>query len=409
MSIEPGAQRPENVPPDRVVDFDMYNPPGAEKDFHGAWLKLHAPGVPNLVWTHRNGGHWIATRAEQIRTIYADFERFSSRIIVVPKAVGEFHHMIPTTVDPPLHQRYRALLNASLAPRTVGKMEQQVRELAISLIKDVLSDGRCNFTTAYAERFPLHIFMNLVELPIADIPKVKAWVDQMIRPDGSMPFDVAKQKIFDYLEPYIEARQGRAGTDLLSRMINRPVEGRPLTREETLNLTAQVLIAGLDTVVNFLGFAFLFLARSPAHRQQLVADPALIPAAVEELLRRFPIVTIAREVRNDIEFEGVLLKKGDMVLIPGPLAGTDERFNERPLEVDFHRAAGQHVTVGNGRHLCPGMHLARLEMRVTIEEWLARIPDFEVAAGAEVRFKGGIVGVVQALPLVWKTAAARPS
>ena len=135
-----------------------------------------------------------------------------------------------------------------------------------------------------------------------------------------------------------------------------------------------------------------------------MADPTLIPAAVDELLRRFPIVTIAREVRNDIEFEGVMLKRGDMVTIAGALVGTDERLNKRPLEVDFGRTGAQHATFGNGRHLCPGMHLARLELKVTIEEWLSRIPNFELAPGSDISFRGGIVGVVESLPLVWKVA-----
>ncbi len=401
------AERPENVPPERVVDFDMYHPPGVTADFHAAWQRLHAPGTPDLVWTPRNGGHWIATRGALIREISADWQRFSSRVIIVPKAAGELHKLIPTTIDPPQHHRYRTVLNETLAPRLVGHLEGHVRATAVDLIEPVVAQGHCNFTTAYAEVFPIRIFMGLVGLPIEDAGKLKAWADQMIRPDGSMPFEVAKQHIWDYLAPWIEARRGGTGDDLITRMINRPVDGRPLTRDEELQLTSQVMIAGLDTVVNFLGFVFLFLARHPEHRRALVEDPTLIPAAVEELLRRYPIVTVAREVRDDLDFDGVLLKRGDMVVIPGPLVGTDARLNERPLEVDFRRQGAVHGTFGNGRHMCPGSHLARLELRVTIEEWLKRIPDFAVAPGAELRFHSGIVGVVETLPLVWNAAGGR--
>jgi cytochrome P450 len=401
MSAELSVERPAHVPASRVVDFDMYAPPGVESDFHAAWEKLHAPGTPDVVWTPRNGGHWIATRGEIIRSIFAHHEQFSSRVILVPKAIGELHKMIPTTVDPPLHQRYRALLNDRMAPRTVGRMENQVRAAAAALIQAIVGDRRCDFTRAYAEIFPLQIFMRLVDLPAEDTLKLKSWADHMVRPDGTMPFDVAKQHFFDYLEPYIESRVGGAGVDLISVMINRQIGGRPLSRDEMLKLTSQIMIAGLDTVVNFLGFVFLFLARNPDHRAQLVAEPSLIPAAIEELLRRFPIVTIAREVRTDMEFEGVSLKQGDMMLTATPLVGTDRGLNDRPLEVDFHRQGAQHATFGHGRHMCPGAHLARLELRVTIEEWLKRIPDFAVAPGAELRFRGGIVGVVESLPLVW--------
>jgi cytochrome P450 len=120
-------------------------------------------------------------------------------------------------------------------------------------------------------------------------------------------------------------------------------------------------------------------------------------------------VTIARDVRDDLEFAGFALKRGDMVVTATPLVGPDPRLNPRPLEVDFHRSAPQHSSFVHGRHLCPGAHLARLELRVTIEEWLARIPDFEVPAEAQVRFRGGIVGVVEALPLVWTPPAAEPA
>ena len=126
-----------------------------------------------------------------------------------------------------------------------------------------------------------------------------------------------------------------------------------------------------------------------------------------ELIRRFPVVSLAREVRHDMEYDGVQLKKGDMVAVPTPLAGTDARLNPQPLKVDFHRPSADHVTFGNGPHLCPGAHLARTEVRITIEEWLARIPEFEVAPNAEIHFRGGLVGVVDALPLVWDAVTTR--
>jgi camphor 5-monooxygenase len=384
-----------------VVDFDMYRPAGVARDFHAAWRALQAPGAPDMVWTMRNGGHWIATSGELIRRIFADFERFSSRIILVPKAVGELHKMIPTTLDPPIHRPYRSLLNDSFAPKSVEAMEAGIRATAIRLTESVRARGHCNFTTAYADIYPIEIFMRLVNLPLEDAPRLKYWADVMIRPDGKTPFDVAKQNIYDYLAPHVAARRGGTGTDLITRLAGGQVSGRPLTDAEAVDFAAQVMIAGLDTVVNFLGFTFLFLARNADRRRELAATPALIPAAVEELLRRFPIVTVAREVRQDMEFEGVELRQGEIVVIPTPLVGMDERLNPRALEVDFHRQGAQHVTFGHGRHICAGMHLARLELKIALEEWLSRIPDFELAPDAELRFESGIVGVVHSLPLVW--------
>lgn len=401
MQPNPLLPHPDHVPADRVYDFDLYQPPGVENGFHEAWLALHDEGVPDLIWTPHNGGHWLATRGQVIAEVFSDYERFSCRVYLVPKEVGEQHQMLPVILDPPAHRPYRLLLNSSLAPQVVKGMEARIRERAVSLIDGFFAAGHCDFTRDYAGMLPVHIFMSMVELPTADVPKIKYWTDQIVHPDGSMSYADAKQHIYNYLDPYIDARYGGSGTDMLSRIINGRVHERALTRAEMLSLCMQMLLGGLDTVVNFMGFAFLFLARNPAHRRALCASTDLIPAAVEELLRRFPVVSLAREVRTDMEYDGVQLRHGEMVAIPTPLAGTDARQNARPLEVDFHRNASQHVTFGNGPHLCPGALLARTEMRITLEEWLARIPDFEIAAGAQLRFRGGLVGVVDALPLVW--------
>ena len=393
--------RPDNVPADRVVDFDLYNPPGVEGGFHEAWQRLHAPGVPDLVWTPHNGGHWMATRGEMLAEVFSDYERFSCRVMLVPKFVGEQHQMLPVVLDPPQNRPYRLLLNKSLTPKTVAAMEGRIRTLAANLIDGFIGTGRCDFITDYAEALPVGIFMSLVDLPQADVGRIKLWTDQIVHPDGSMPYEEAKRHIYEYLRPVIDARLGGDGTDMLSVIINGTVKGRALTQEEMLSLSMQMLLGGLDTVVNFLGFAMLFLARNPEHREQLVRDPLLIAAAVDELLRRFPVVSLAREVRNDIIYDGVRLKSGDMIAIPSPLSGTDERLNPRPLEVDFHRTSSKHVTFGKGPHVCPGAHLARTEIRITLEEWLVRIPDFSIAPEAVISFRGGLVGVVNALPLVW--------
>ena len=401
------AKPPSNVPAGRVIDFDLYNPPGVAHGFHEAWQKLHAPDVPDLVWTPHNGGHWMATSGRMIAEVFADYERFSCRVMLVPKAVGEQHQMLPVVLDPPAHRPYRLLLNTSLAPKIVNGMERTIRRLAGALIEQVRAKGQCDFTKDYAEILPVQIFMSMVNLPQTDVAEIKVWTDQIVHPDGSMSYHDAKQHLYDYLEPHIDARFGADGEDVLSRIINGKINGRELSKSEMLSLCMQMLLGGLDTVVNFLGFALLFLARNPDHRRELIAEPALIPNAVQELLRRFPVVSLAREVRNDIEYDGVQLRQGDMVAIPTPLVGTDEELNPDALTVNFRRSAFEHATFGNGPHLCPGAHLARTEIRITIEEWLKRIPEFAIAPGAEIRFRGGLVGVVDGLPLKWEVATTQ--
>lgn len=401
------VDRPDHVPPERVADFDIYAPPGAEADFHLAWKTLHAPGLPDLLWTPRNGGHWIPTRAPVIAEVMSNFEVFSNRTIMIPKALGADHSLIPTTLDPPRHRPYRMILNDNLARPAIARVDSLVRDTARELIDQVIARGSCNFTSDYAEKLPIRIFMALMDLPLEAAPRTKYWCDQLLRPDGSMTFAEAMAQLFGFLAPHVEGRRGSSGTDMLSRMVNATVAGRPLTEEEAMKLTVQVLIAGLDTVVNFLGFAMLHLARNPEHQRALANDPALVPGAVEELLRRYPVVTIGREITRDIDFRGVRLKQGEMIAAPTALAGMDEREYEDAMTVDFARHFRRHLTFGTSHHLCPGRDLARLEIAVTLEEWTRRIPDFALAPHAEVSFTGGIVGVVDNLPLVWRTGGKR--
>lgn len=412
MAAFASVERPAHIPESRVVDFDLYAPPGVRDDFHAAWKTLQAPGMPDIVWTPRNGGHWIVTRNRLIDQVMNDYQKFSSNFIVIPKEATVDNKFLPTMVDLPEHRKYRILMNSSLSPKAVSAAESTIRRIAIKLIETVRQDGRCNFTSDYAELLPIQIFLGMADLPMTDAALLRSWSDQMLRPhpgtdwgDDRNGFARGARLFFEYLSPVIDARVGGDGDDLLSRLINGQVDGRSLTKHEALQITTQTVIAGVDTVVNFLGFVMHYLATHPKERAELVADPELIPVAVEEMFRRYPIVVIGREVAADIEFEGVQLKQGDMVCTPTPLGGLDETANRCPMDVDLRRESMIHTTFGSGSHKCPGAHLARTEIRITLEEWLGRIPDFSLAPGAEITFTGGVVAVVDALPLVWDAGA----
>ena len=418
MNIGTSIQRPEHVPAERVFDIDVYSPPGLQDGYHAAWARLFAAGVPDLVWTPRNGGHWVATRATVIERVYAEHQHFSNHVMLVPKLLRpdgkDVHYIVPSYLDPPEHGPYRELLTRAFAPRSIGALESRIREIAIALITAVRAQGQCDFIQAYANVLPIQVFMSLVDLPLSDVPKVKAWVEVITKPEAAWSIEArqertagAQRSLHEYLDPYISARLGHAGEDMLSRLVNGQVHGRALTRPEMRDMCTQIMFGGLDTVANFLGFVLLFLAGNPQHRRELLANPALIPAAVEELLRRFPVVTVGREVRHDMQFEGVTLKAGEMIMAPTPLSGLDERVNADPLAVDFHRQGGQHTAFGRGIHRCPGAHLGRMEVAITIREWLARIPEFSVTADTQLVYAGGVVGRIAALPLVWDPATPK--
>ncbi|NLR39700.1 cytochrome P450 [Novosphingobium sp. ERW19] len=396
-------QRPSHVPADRVVDIDIYLPPGLEaQGFHRAWSELSAIH-PSVVWTPRNEGHWIALGGEALQEVQSDPERFSSRVIVLPKSVGEMHGLIPTTIDPPEHRPYRQLLNAHLNPGAIRGLTESIRQTAVDLIGSFAHKGHCNFTTDYAEQFPIRVFMALVGIDAAEAPKIRHWAECMTRPGMDMTFDQAKAVFFDYVGPLVDARRGSKGEDMISAMINADLgEGRRLTRDEALSIVTQVLIAGLDTVVNVLGFIMRELAENPALRADLKQRGSDIAPVVHELFRRFGLVSIAREVRHDIaDFHGVPLKAGDMIAIPTQVHGLDPRVNPDPLAIDPARKRARHSTFGSGPHMCPGQELARKEVAITLEEWLRRIPEFALGPDSDLSPVPGIVGALRRVDLVW--------
>lgn len=396
------ASRPDNVPLDRVIDFDIYRPVAAGEDLHESWRALMKSSVHDVVWTPHNGGHWIALRAEISDVVMADSDRFSSRIVLVPKATaGEAYKLIPLSLDPPDHQPFRKLLNDNLSPRALTGMEQRVTDLTVDIIERLKPAGRCDFVRDFAEQLPVRIFMQVVSLPMEDLPKLKHLADQFTRPDGSLSYPEVKQLFAEYILPVIAARRGGDGTDLISKLINGRIDGRELSDQEAGDTCIQVLVGGLDTVVNSMAFAMAHLAVDHELCDFLGAHPERIDDAVWEFLRRFPLVSSSREVRHDMEFEGVRLKAGDMVMAPTAASALDPSFSDHPMNVDIDRRKRTHSVFGKGTHTCPGAYIARVEMKIMIREWCARIPDFRLAAGAKLEHANGIVGTVLPFDLEW--------
>jgi camphor 5-monooxygenase len=395
------ANRPANVPEERVIDWDMYNPPGIAAGLYESWQRLHAPGVPDLVWTARNGGHWIATRGKLIERMFKDYEHFSSKCIWIPVEAGQQYKFIPTSMDPPEHQPFRAAINAGIGLRVAKTLGNSIRATARQLIQKLQPGGECNFTTDYAEPLPISVFLALVDLPAEDAPRLKKIVDKITRMDGSISMADASQLLFDYLAPVVAERMARPGDDAISVIINTKVKDRAMTAIEAQRVCGLLLLAGLDTVVNFLSFVMLYLANNPTLRRDLAACPEKIPAAVEEFFRLLPLVADGRMVAKDIVVDGVQLKVGQMVLLPTMLHGLDERENECPTKFDTSRKRVGHSFFGGGVHRCAGLHIARAEVTVTLEEWLAEIPEFSVAPGTNLAYQSGVVATLSSLPLVW--------
>jgi cytochrome P450 len=391
---------PEHVPAKLVVDFDYFNFADSSDDLHLAWHRLHEG--PDIFWTPRNGGHWIATRAADIETIFSDYERFSSsKGMSIPLKPKPFAFP-PVEYDPPAHTEYRRIMAPYFTPRAVGNLDASLRALTVELIESFRARGQCEFYGDFALHMPIGIFLRLVDLPAADRAMLLPLAEVVVRSPDMQAVQAAFEKTWGYLARKFAERAANPGSDLISGLTQAEIDGRKLTQEELLGFGSVALFGGLDTVAATLGFVAHFLATHPEHRRQLIENPALIPNATQELLRRFAVANLARTVAKDIEYNGVVMKEGDPVLVPSVLGNLDERRFSDPLSVDFHRdRVTNHVTFGAGAHRCVGNLIARTELNVFLEEWLRRIPDFGITPGRQPVSRCGSVMAIVELPLSW--------
>ena len=395
------VERPAHVDPSLVVDFDIWSPPGGAEDIHAAWETLHADGVPPVVWTPHNGGHWIVTRMEPMQQIFEDYTLFSSRVLLVPKEIGEQFDMLPTTLDPPVNRPFRKVMMETFSPKAVLAYREQIVEIVKSRMDAFVDKGRCNFQKDFAEPLPIMLLVAISGLPMEDTPKLKYWSDQITRNVGEITIDQAVTYFYEYVRPIVEARRGGSGVDMISKFANADMGDRKITVEEATKTTSQVIQAGVDTVANVLAFFFINLAQREEVRRELVADPSRISAFIEEMLRRYPVVVNHREIIKDVDFAGAQLKAGEMMVMPTFLAGTDDTQNACPLDFDLDRKNRKSLTFGAGSHRCVGAPLAKLELEIAIAEWLKRIPDFTLTNANEIRYTPGIVPIPSDMILAW--------
>lgn len=400
----PLAARPSNVPPELVVDFDILNPPGGTDDVHLAWKKLH--DGPDIVWTPHHGGHWLVTRGDDIDFVQKNHDPFSMTEASFQKALlppgSATYKLLPLEADPPEHTPYRAIVMPWFTPKFIGGLEQQVRSLAIEMIDDFKPRGGCEFIGDFALQLPIAIFLALTNLPAEDRLKLLEWTEYVTRGTPDQHVEGFRQ-MNAYIGKLVAARKADPGSDLISSIVTAKINGRPITDDEIFAMCRVVLFGGLDTVASSMGFIAHFLATHPAHLRQLIDDPALIPGAIDELLRRFGVSATGRVLTRDFDYKGLRFNQGDRLYVFGAMYGLDDRKFENPLEVDFTRRNPIHAGFGSGAHRCPGSYLARTEIRAFLEEFLKRIPSFQVKPGEKVSFSPGQVQSVRYLPLVWDT------
>jgi cytochrome P450 len=398
-TMETATTVPLHVPDALVRDFDHISDPEFLAEPFSALERLRADRV---VFSHHWGGYWVPTRAADIREAYQRHDLFSNYPAGLPARAGGTP-IIPEELDPPEHTKYRQAVSGIFTPRRVKELEDDVRVLARQLLETVEPLGSIDFVRQFAVPLPTRIFIRRLGLPLEEADRFVDWNNDMLHGLGPEKGEGNRQA-GQYLTALVAERAERPRDDWISELLEARIDGEPISRSDVVAVTMLLFLAGLETVTAALTFSFNFLGRHAEYRHRLVEDPTCGEAAVEELLRYFSFTNIARTVRQDVEFAGVRMRTGDRVLLCNSLMSRDPEENARPGEVDFDRTGSRHAAFGMGPHRCLGSHLARLEMRIALEEWHATIPDYQVAEGTELRFWGGTNMAIQKLPITWQHA-----
>jgi cytochrome P450 len=332
-------------------------------------------------------------------------ELFSSDF--VPAELGSLR-LIPENIDPPDHLRYRRLLDPYFGPKRMNRLEPEIVKRANALIDQFIERGECDYAAEYAVPLPCGVFLDLMGLPSDELDFFLRLKEDMLRGQvlGNDGLRRAKQDATERFDRLIAERRRHPEDDLLTYLVNADIDGVALTDDELQGICHLMIVAGLDTVTDSLTCFYAQLGQHPDHRRRLVEDPAVIPAAVEELLRfESPVPFVPRVATQDGELGGCPINAGDQIVLLLGSANTDERAHDDADRLDFDRTVNRHLGFGGGIHRCLGSHLARIELRVSLQEWHRRIPEYHVPTGVELEF-APMLRQVQHLPLVFDPVVA---
>jgi len=389
-------------------DFEIF-----DRDFvrdpYPIWGGLREQGCP-FARTERRGPTFMPTTFAAVREVADrtdDFSSFEVTVAPAPPAYDSEGNRIRSviTTDAPDHAPERRLLLPFFAPKAVEKYREHTRELCRRLIRDFTEDGRADFAGDYARQIPPRIIAAILGIDPERADDFTTWVQGVLEL-GLQDDEIREHYSKIIREFFIEQvmdRMEHPGDDLISFLLSAELDGEPVPMHVIRGNLGLMLIAGIDTTWSSIGSALWHLASHPDDRRRLVDDPELIPTAVEEFLRAYSPVTMARLATNDTMLGDREVKAGDRVLLPFPAANRDPEVFDRPEEVIIDREVNRHVAFGAGIHRCLGSNLARLEMQVAIEEMLAMIPEFELEDPDAVTWAGGQVRGPRYLPVTFPT------
>jgi cytochrome P450 len=390
-----------------VDGYDLYSD-AFRADPHAQYAAMRA-GCP-VAHTDKWGSSYMVAGYDDVRDIARDAERFTSRAIEVagPLEAAGGLYLPPLTSDPPEHKAHRDVLMPYFMPAQVAAMEPMIRAEARRLVAGLAERGGGDVIEDFAQPLTLTVLTSILGVPPGG--QFHDWMIRMIRvgPTNQAVRAEAVREIIAYLGRLIEEREaaGAEGDDLLSYLTTAEMDGEPLGRKHRIGAAFLVLIAGADTTWSAIGSTMWHLASNPADRQRLVADPVLVDTAVEEFLRFYAPVTVGRLAKEDVDLHGRCVHAGERVVLPFAAANRDPAVFTDPDAVQVDRRRNRHLTFGSGPHRCLGSNLARLEIKVTLEEWLRVMPDFRMADGAVVEWSGGQTRGPERVEFVVERAAA---
>lgn len=406
MATQAEFKIPDHVPPELVHHVGITEAPEFLADPYVFFKKLSTDYPPIFYSVGSHGGSWHLLKHADAFRMLRDAEYFSNEGgTPFPRDPADPFKFIPIEIDPPEHRKYRAILDPVFSPQGIVALDETIRQLANDLIDEVIDKGECEFTTAYGRPLPVAIFLDLMGLPQAMRDTFVDWAVGLLHSTTREGMAAAFNQIVAYIKQAIAEKRANPDDKVVSRIVHGEIDGRVMSEKESFGFVLFLFIAGLDTVFATMNNMWLWLAENPSRRheirQRVIDSPQDMNAVTEELLRMWAVTFSGRSLRKDLILRGVTMKAGDKVMSVLPSCNYDPEVWTDPLTVDFDRQRKPILSFAGGVHSCMGAHLARLEIRIGLEEWLKRIPDFSVKPGTHIEYRpGGVVGP-EYLPLVW--------
>jgi hypothetical protein len=392
---------------DWATDFDHTDPEWIA-DPYPIWDELRA--TCPVAHSDRYGGAWLPVRHEDVAAVAYDTEHFTSRSVVVselrpgpddlPAPIGLAP---PITSDPPFHAMARRLLLPAFSPKRIAALEPFTRQLCGELLDAVAARKEFDAAVDYAQHIPLRVIVRMLGFPQEDADVFRRFIRMVLEDVGQSAEERQAQvddgELDDYMNARIAEHLDNPQDDLTTFLLDAELDGNKLSPDHVRGTMVLLMIAGIDTTWSAIGASLWHLAQNPADRRRLAAEPDLMATAIEELLRAYAPVTMARLVAEDFEFKGRPMREGDWLLLSFPAANRDPGFFPDADKVRIDRAENRHAAFGLGIHRCIGSNLARMELRVALEEWVKRYPDFELADPTEVTWSAGQVRGPRRIPV----------